>query len=167
MAAGFGLGVAFAGGASELGRYVEQGELDTFLTQPKSPLLHALGSRWTIRVRYWATVVVLLVFRRFRHLFVFVGATLAVIGINAALVYAFQRPRPYGVEILGDWTGFAHPSQPVAVLTATLLSMLYSLAPQGRPPQFFQFLKRKSEGFALREHQQRMVGGHVIPHLSR
>jgi membrane-associated phospholipid phosphatase/tRNA A-37 threonylcarbamoyl transferase component Bud32 len=94
--------------------------------------VHALGSRWTIRALYWATVVVLLVFRRFRHLFVFIGATLAVIGVNAALVYAFQRPRPYGVEILGDWTGFAHPSQPVAVLTATSLSMLYSLAPQGR-----------------------------------
>jgi membrane-associated phospholipid phosphatase/tRNA A-37 threonylcarbamoyl transferase component Bud32 len=94
--------------------------------------VHALGSRWTIRALYWATVIVLLVFRRFRHLFVFVGATLTVIGVNAALVYAFQRPRPYGVEILGDWIGFAHPSQPVAVLTATLMSMLYSLAPQGR-----------------------------------
>ena len=94
--------------------------------------VHALGSRWTIRALYWTTVVVLLAFRRFRHLFVFIGATLAVIGINAALVYAFMRPRPYGVVILGDWTGFAHPSQPVAVLTATLMSMLYSLAPQGR-----------------------------------
>jgi membrane-associated phospholipid phosphatase/tRNA A-37 threonylcarbamoyl transferase component Bud32 len=102
--------------------------------------VHALGSRWTIRALYWATVVVLLVFRRFRHLFVFVGATLTVIGVNAALVYAFQRPRPYGVEILGDWTGFAHPSQPVAVLTATLLSMLYSLAPQGRIRQLGKLL---------------------------
>src|SRR5437867_4379298 len=94
--------------------------------------VHALGSRWTIRALYWTTVVLLLAFRRFRHLFVFIGATLAVIGVNAALVFAFMRPRPYGVEILGDWTGFAHPSQPVAVLTATLMSILYSLAPQGR-----------------------------------
>jgi membrane-associated phospholipid phosphatase len=97
--------------------------------------VHALGSRWTVRALYWATVIVLLVFRRFRHLFVFIGATLAVIGLNALLVFAFMRPRPYGVEILGDWTGFAHPSQPVAVLTATLMGMLYSLAPQGRVRQ--------------------------------
>jgi tRNA A-37 threonylcarbamoyl transferase component Bud32/membrane-associated phospholipid phosphatase len=107
-------------------------ELRTAVLTDAMLAVHALGSRWTIRVLYWATVIVLLVFRRFRHLLVFVGATLAVIALNAVLVYAFVRPRPYGVEILGDWTGFAHPSRPVAVLTATLMSMLYSLAPQGR-----------------------------------
>jgi tRNA A-37 threonylcarbamoyl transferase component Bud32/membrane-associated phospholipid phosphatase len=110
-------------------------ELRTAMLTDVMQAVHALGSRWTIRALYWATVLVLLVFRRFRHLFVFVGATLAVIGLNALLVFAFQRPRPYGVEILGDWTGFAHPSQRVAVLTATLMSMLYSLAPQGRVRQ--------------------------------
>jgi tRNA A-37 threonylcarbamoyl transferase component Bud32/membrane-associated phospholipid phosphatase len=94
--------------------------------------VHALGSRWTIRALFWATVVILLVFRRFRHLFVFIGAILVLIAVNALLVWAFARPRPYGVEILGDWTGFAHPSSPVAVLTATLMGMLYSLASQGR-----------------------------------
>jgi tRNA A-37 threonylcarbamoyl transferase component Bud32 len=107
-------------------------ELRTAALTDVMQAVHALGSRWTIRVLYWATVIVLLVFRRFRHLFVFVGATLLVIAVNAILVYVFARPRPYGVEILGDWTGFAHPSRPVAVLTATLMSMLYSLAPQGR-----------------------------------
>jgi tRNA A-37 threonylcarbamoyl transferase component Bud32 len=76
--------------------------------------------------------VILLVFRRFRHLFVFIGAILVLITVNALLVWAFARPRPYGVEIIGDWTGFAHPSSPVAVLTATLMGMLYSLALQGR-----------------------------------
>jgi tRNA A-37 threonylcarbamoyl transferase component Bud32 len=94
--------------------------------------VHALGSRWTIRVLYWSTVIVLLVFRRFRHLFVFLGATQVVIALNAILVYAFVRPRPFGVPILGDWTYFAHPARPVAVLTATLMGMLYSLAPPGR-----------------------------------
>jgi tRNA A-37 threonylcarbamoyl transferase component Bud32/membrane-associated phospholipid phosphatase len=94
--------------------------------------IHALGSRWTVRALFWATVVILLVFRRFRHLFVFIGAILVLITVNALLVWAFARPRPYGVEIIGDWTGFAHPSSPVAVLTATLIGMLYSLAPQGR-----------------------------------
>jgi tRNA A-37 threonylcarbamoyl transferase component Bud32/membrane-associated phospholipid phosphatase len=107
-------------------------ELRTAALTDVMQAVHALGSRWTIRALYWATVIVLLVFRRFRHLFVFVGATLVVIALNAILVFVFVRPRPMGVEILGDWTGFAHPSRPVAVLTATLMGMLYSLAPQGR-----------------------------------
>jgi membrane-associated phospholipid phosphatase/tRNA A-37 threonylcarbamoyl transferase component Bud32 len=93
---------------------------------------HALGSRWTIRVLFWATVLVLLVFRRFRHLFVFVGAVVGVIALSSLLVYLFMRPRPLGAEILGHWTGAAHPSRPVAVVTATLVGMLYSLVPPGR-----------------------------------
>ena len=98
--------------------------------------LHALGSRWTIRVLYWATVLVLLVFRRFRHLFVFFAATVAVIGVNGLLAYVFMRPHPLGVEILADWTGSAHPARGVTALTATLMGMLYSLVPQGRLRQW-------------------------------
>jgi tRNA A-37 threonylcarbamoyl transferase component Bud32 len=93
---------------------------------------HALGSRWTIRILFWTTVVALVVLRRFRHLFVFLGATLAVTAISGLFAYLFVWPRPLGVEILGDWSGFANPSRPVAVLTATLMGMLYSLAPTGR-----------------------------------
>jgi tRNA A-37 threonylcarbamoyl transferase component Bud32/membrane-associated phospholipid phosphatase len=94
--------------------------------------VHALGSLWTIRVLFWATVLGLLVTRRFRHLFVFLGAVVGVIALSSLLAYLFMRPRPLGVEILGDWTGAAHPSRPVAVFTATVVGMLYSLVPQGR-----------------------------------
>jgi membrane-associated phospholipid phosphatase/tRNA A-37 threonylcarbamoyl transferase component Bud32 len=94
--------------------------------------VHALGSLWTIRVLFWATVAVLLFTRRFRHLFVFLGAVVGVIALSSLLAYLFMRPRPLGVEILGDWTGAAHPSRPVAVFTATVVGMLYSLVPQGR-----------------------------------
>ena len=37
--------------------------------------IHALGSRWTSRILFWATVAALIALRRFRHLFVFLGAT--------------------------------------------------------------------------------------------
>jgi membrane-associated phospholipid phosphatase len=94
--------------------------------------VHALGSRWTVRVLFWSTVVVLVALRRFRQLFVFLGATLTVTALTALFAYAFVWPRPLGVEILGDWTGYAHPSRPVAVFTATVVGMLYSLVPQGR-----------------------------------
>jgi tRNA A-37 threonylcarbamoyl transferase component Bud32/membrane-associated phospholipid phosphatase len=94
--------------------------------------VHALGSLWTIRVLFWATMLVLLLTRRFRHLFVFLGAVVGVIALSSLLAYLFMRPRPLGVEILGDWTGAAHPSRPVAVFAATVVGMLYSLVPQGR-----------------------------------
>jgi tRNA A-37 threonylcarbamoyl transferase component Bud32 len=77
-------------------------------------------------------LLALVALRRFRHLFVFLGATLAVTASTAFAAYFFVWPRPLGVEIIGDWTGYAHPSRPVAVLTATLVGMLYSLVPRGR-----------------------------------
>jgi ABC-2 type transport system permease protein len=45
VATGFGLAVTFAGGVWDLGRIIDDGELDTLLTQPKPVLLHALGLR--------------------------------------------------------------------------------------------------------------------------
>jgi tRNA A-37 threonylcarbamoyl transferase component Bud32/membrane-associated phospholipid phosphatase len=93
---------------------------------------HALGSRWTVRVLFWATVAVLVGLRRFRHLFVFLGSTLAVSALCGFFAYLFVWPRPLGVVILDDWSGYAHPSRTVAALTVVLMGMLYSLAPTGR-----------------------------------
>ena len=45
VAAAFGLAVTVAGGVRHLGRFIEDGDLDTLLTQPKSVLVHALGVR--------------------------------------------------------------------------------------------------------------------------
>jgi tRNA A-37 threonylcarbamoyl transferase component Bud32/membrane-associated phospholipid phosphatase len=107
-------------------------ELRTAMLTDVMLAVHALGSRWTVRVLYWSTVIVLLVFRRFRHLFVFLATTVVVIAVSGLLAYVFVRPRPLGLEILGDWTGSAHPARPVTALTATLMGMLYSVVPQGR-----------------------------------
>src|SRR5215831_7758385 len=46
VAAGFGLTVTLAGGVRHLSRLIDDGELDTLLTQPKPVLLHALGLRF-------------------------------------------------------------------------------------------------------------------------
>jgi tRNA A-37 threonylcarbamoyl transferase component Bud32/membrane-associated phospholipid phosphatase len=94
--------------------------------------VHALGSRWTIRLLLWSAVAVLLVFRRFRHLYVFLGATLAVTAVTSLFAYVVLYPRPLAVEILGEWSGYAHPSRPVAVFTAVVVGILYSLVPKGR-----------------------------------
>jgi ABC-2 type transport system permease protein len=45
VAVGFGLTVTLAGGVRHLGRFIDEGELDTLLTQPRPVLLHALGLR--------------------------------------------------------------------------------------------------------------------------
>jgi viologen exporter family transport system permease protein len=44
-ATSFGLVVAVAGGVRHLGRTIDEGELDTLLTQPKPALLYAVGMR--------------------------------------------------------------------------------------------------------------------------
>ena len=45
VAAAVGLTVAFAGGVRHLGRFIDEGDLDTLLTQPRSVLVYALGMR--------------------------------------------------------------------------------------------------------------------------
>jgi ABC-2 type transport system permease protein len=45
VAASFGLTVTVAGGVRHLGRLIEDGDLDTLLTQPRSVLVYALGMR--------------------------------------------------------------------------------------------------------------------------
>jgi ABC-2 type transport system permease protein len=45
VAAAWGLTVTLAGGVRYLGQFIDEGQLDTLLTQPKSVLVHALGLR--------------------------------------------------------------------------------------------------------------------------
>src|SRR4051812_13074574 len=45
VAAAVGLTVAVAGGIRHLGRLIDEGHLDTLLTQPKSVLVYAIGLR--------------------------------------------------------------------------------------------------------------------------
>ena len=48
------------------------------------------------------------------------------------MLTVLQRPRPYEVELIGRWAGYSMPSLPITVLTAFLVSTLYSLVPAGR-----------------------------------
>jgi tRNA A-37 threonylcarbamoyl transferase component Bud32/membrane-associated phospholipid phosphatase len=91
-----------------------------------------IGSLWTVKVLAWTTLLVLVVYRRYRHLIVglisFQVVTLLVLGLSAAV----RRPRPFGVGLEGPWAGWSMPSRPVAYLSAILVTMLYSLVPKGR-----------------------------------
>ena len=131
MAGRYGRGVSFAVADN---RVVEAlANLRTpWLTSLMRGLNGLLGSLWTVKILAWATLVVLVVYKRFRHLVIalisFQVLSLAVVGLSAAA----RRPRPFGVELEGSWAGWAMPSRPVAFLAAVLISMLYSLVPKGR-----------------------------------
>jgi membrane-associated phospholipid phosphatase len=80
----------------------------------------------------WCIVVPLLVFKRFRHLVVYVVALALTSQLAIVLSIVLRRPRPFGVVIDGTWNGYALPSIHIAVLAASLVSVLYVLVPEGR-----------------------------------
>jgi tRNA A-37 threonylcarbamoyl transferase component Bud32/membrane-associated phospholipid phosphatase len=92
----------------------------------------ALATPVAVYALWVANFVVLLVVRRFRHLFVWIGAALVVVNIGSNSLSALHRPRPYEVELLGRWAGYSMPSLPITVLSAFLVCTLYSLVPAGR-----------------------------------
>ena len=71
-------------------------------------------------------------FKRWRHLFTFLGAVALVEFIGGEILYdGFTRPRPYDVTTIGRWAGFSLPSPPVAVVTMLLLGIIYGLVVPG------------------------------------
>ena len=94
--------------------------------------LARISSWWVLYTLWYGLVLVLLVLRRWRHLIIwwvvvqlggFLTFVLAMIG---------RRPRPFGVELRTSWGGWALPSVQVAFLTAALMTVLYTLVPEGR-----------------------------------
>jgi tRNA A-37 threonylcarbamoyl transferase component Bud32 len=91
------------------------------------------GSSWGVTALGLGLVGLLMIYRRWRHLLVFLGS-LFVMQIVGGIVYdALTRPRPYGVTIISGWGGFAMPSPPVATLAAILIGITYTLLVAGRP----------------------------------
>jgi tRNA A-37 threonylcarbamoyl transferase component Bud32/membrane-associated phospholipid phosphatase len=84
----------------------------------------------------WCIVIPLLVFRRVRHLVVYVVALAVTSQLALVLSAVLKRPRPFGAAIDGSWNGYALPSIQVAMLAASLVSVLYVLVPEGRWRQF-------------------------------
>jgi len=92
----------------------------------------ALATPIAVYLLWVANFAVLIVVRRWRHLFVWIGVGVVVVALGSALLSVLQRPRPYEVELIGRWAGYSMPSLPITVLTAFLVSTLYSLVPAGR-----------------------------------
>jgi membrane-associated phospholipid phosphatase/tRNA A-37 threonylcarbamoyl transferase component Bud32 len=95
--------------------------------------INAAGSGWGVTVVGLSVVALAMVFRRWRHLLVFL-CCLFVLEIVGQWIYSgLSRPRPYGIRIIGSWGGYSAPSPPVAVLTLFLMGAVYCLVVPGRP----------------------------------
>ena len=77
-----------------------------------------------------------MVFRRWRHLLVFLGALFFLEIVGQWIYFGLSRPRPYGITIIGSWGGYSAPSPPVVVLTVFLMGAVYCLVVPGRPRRY-------------------------------
>lgn len=94
------------------------------------------GLWWAVPIVGWSTIVALVVFRRWRHLVVYVLSLVTVAVLAGAVSGVIVRHRPVEIEILGWWEGFAHPSRPIAALCAALTGAVASLVPSGRKRKY-------------------------------
>jgi hypothetical protein len=90
-------------------------------------------SGWWLTVVAITLVVAMMVFKRWRHLFTFLGSVIVLEVIGGIVYDTFARPRPYDVTIIGRWAGASMPSPPVAVLAIVLVGIVYGLVVPGRP----------------------------------
>ncbi len=119
-------------------------EADTWLlrlfAQARTPWLtgvaeavKAAGSGWGATAVGLVVAALTMVFRRWRHLLVFVGSLFFLQIVGRLIYFGLSRPRPYGVTTISGWGGYSEPSPPVAVLTLFLMAAVYCLVVPGRP----------------------------------
>ena len=92
-----------------------------------------VATGWTMFVVTLLLLVATVAFRRWRHLFTFLGTTLVVEVVGVLLIAASSRPRPFDVETIGRWQGYSLPSATPAIVSFTAIGIVYMLVPPGRP----------------------------------
>lgn len=94
--------------------------------------IKSAGSGWSVTVIGLTNVVLLMIFRRWRHLLVYLGALALLTVVGLVLLGIAPRPRPFGITIVAGWGGFSTLSPPVTAMTATLIGIAYTVAVPGR-----------------------------------
>lgn len=92
---------------------------------------HRIGTHLLVPALSWTVIGVCALNRRFRRLLVYLGCLLFVSLLLTFISSGIERPRPLGVDILGEWDGWAHPSRPVALMTVGLMGMALVVFPDG------------------------------------
>jgi membrane-associated phospholipid phosphatase/tRNA A-37 threonylcarbamoyl transferase component Bud32 len=93
--------------------------------------IDVVGSVGVVLALRWATIAVLALYGRWRHLVV-VLATFVITDWVVLRLLGFEREVPAGVDPLTDRLVFWFPSRPVAALSVTLAGMAFVLVPAGR-----------------------------------
>jgi hypothetical protein len=102
-----------------------------WLTDIASPVAK-VGNGWLVPATATALILALMVLRRWRHVFTFVGS-LAVAELLVGFMYlGFSRPRSYDVNIIGSWRSFSFPDAPASFVTYVLMGIAYGLVVAGR-----------------------------------
>ena len=95
--------------------------------------INGFGIGWLVTVAGLGLIVAIIVFRRWRHLFTFLGSVILVEIIGVTLGFRFSRPRPFDVVTIDRWKSFSLPSGPVAVTILIGVGVVYTMVVPGRP----------------------------------
>ena len=95
--------------------------------------ISAAASGWGATVIGLSAVVLIIAFRRWRHLLVFLCSLFLLEAATTLITAGTTRPRPYGVLIIGRWTGYSTQALSVTIPTFLLISIAYCLVVPGRP----------------------------------
>ena len=107
---------------------VRTGWLDTFAEKA-----HTVGSRVGFAALGLLLVFTAAWFHRWRHLVIWIIS----LGITGALLQGLElvalRPRPFGVQQLASWEGYATPSIPIGATAFLWIGVAFMLVVPGRP----------------------------------
>jgi membrane-associated phospholipid phosphatase/tRNA A-37 threonylcarbamoyl transferase component Bud32 len=107
---------------------VRTGWLDTFAQKA-----HTVGSRVGFAGLGLLLVFTTAWFRRWRHLVIWM-ISLAIAGaLLQGLELLSRRPRPFGVQQLASWEGYATPSIPIGATAILAIGVAFMLVVPGRP----------------------------------
>lgn len=93
--------------------------------------VNELGTSWVVQGLAWLTIAVLVVYRRFRYLAVYLLTLVAGTFGAFLLSRAIGRMRPTDVPILAGWEGYAYPARPVVAFSLVTVGAVYALVPSG------------------------------------
>jgi membrane-associated phospholipid phosphatase/tRNA A-37 threonylcarbamoyl transferase component Bud32 len=112
------------------------------LAAVRTPWLTGLASWINSTVVTWhpviavAVVLLVIVFRRWRHLLVFALCLFFGEFASGWIYDGLSRPRPYGVPVIGRWDGYSAPSPVTWLFTFSLMCAVYCLVVPGRPRSY-------------------------------
>ncbi len=90
------------------------------------------ASWWVIEITVWLLPVALIVFRRWRHLVIYLVVSQLAQFVYARLYDLTTQPRPFGVPLRASWGGWSLPSLQILALAGLSVMALYALVPEGR-----------------------------------